>query len=112
MDEPKITHWDGRGNALMIYDDGTVKMQTAKTWGRKPIDGWVAEIEGLRADRDRIAAYAERLKDRIGWLEDGMRQIAAIEDRYNGGDWDEIEEARSIANRLLGQRVEGEIRNG
>ena len=33
---------------------------------------------------------------------EALQKIAAIEDRYNCGDWDEIEEAREIANEALG----------
>ena len=44
-----------------------------------------------------------RLRDRrIGYLEECMRQIANIENKMVGGDWDEIEEARRIAIRALG----------
>ena len=46
------------------------------------------------SDYDALAAYAERLRE-------ALRRIAAIEDRLNGGDWDEIRDARDIANAAL-----------
>ena len=36
--------------------------------------------------------------------EAALRQIAAIEDKMYGGDWDEIEEARRIAGDALNGR--------
>ena len=38
---------------------------------------------------------------RVEELEEGLSRIAAIEDNLEGGDWDEIEEARNIAKELL-----------
>lgn len=38
-------------------------------------------------------------------LADALRKIAAIEDKMVGGDWDEIEEARSIAREALGEQA-------
>lgn len=37
-------------------------------------------------------------------LRDALQRISEIEDRYNCGDWDEIEEAREIANKALGEQ--------
>lgn len=34
-------------------------------------------------------------------LRQALREIAAIKDNLNGGDWDEIEQARAIANEAL-----------
>lgn len=49
-----------------------------------------------RAERDALVAMA-----RDGFLAPPLRialkRIAAIEDKSDGGDWDEIEEARDIA---------------
>jgi len=39
--EPTLSHWDGRGNALMIYADETVHIQNAKTWRRMALDTWL-----------------------------------------------------------------------
>lgn len=36
-----------------------------------------------------------------------LRQISQIEDKMIGGDWDEIEEARAIANAALSQQTGG-----
>ena len=46
---------------------------------------------------DRINALEARVKV----LEDALEKIASIENRYNCGDWDEIEEARDIAQAAL-----------
>jgi hypothetical protein len=34
-----------------------------------------------------------------------LHAIAAIEDKMVGGDWDEIEEARTIARKALGEKA-------
>lgn len=39
--------------------------------------------------------------DREIRLEKALRKIMAIEDKLDGGDWDEIEEARQIAKEAL-----------
>ena len=45
----------------------------------------------------------QELVERVKELEAALEQIVAIEDKYNCGDWDEIEEARSIASKALGR---------
>ena len=47
--------------------------------------------------RDAFEAQSRRYRE-------ALQKIAAIEDRYNCGDWDEIEEARDIANEALGEQ--------
>lgn len=47
-------------------------------------------VEAVRAQAARLATY-----------EAALREIAAIENQDNGGDWDEIEQARIIARKAL-----------
>jgi uncharacterized coiled-coil DUF342 family protein len=48
---------------------------------------WVQRAKAYREERDKLREALER--------------IAAIEDKAFGGDWDEIEEARTIARAVL-----------
>lgn len=43
----------------------------------------------------------EEQQRRIRMLEEALKKIAAIQDKTDGGDWDEIEEARKIAAAAL-----------
>lgn len=62
-------------------------------------------------DYDRIVVEAtEAIRDAtriISSLKNALERISKIEDRYNCGDWDEIEEARKIANEEL-SKLNGE----
>lgn len=53
------------------------------------------EVEVVAA-YDYDALYADRKR-----LLDALEKISSIENRYNCGDWDEIEEARNIALEAL-----------
>ena len=53
-----------------------------------------AEIEHLRNVRAMLAREVKKLRA-------ALVRIDAIEDRYDGGDWDEINEAREIARAAL-----------
>lgn len=48
----------------------------------------------LRQQRDAALAECEQLRE-------ALQKIAAIKNRYNCGDWDEIEDARNIADSAL-----------
>lgn len=43
----------------------------------------------------------ERLVNRLASYEAALREIAAIANQPDGGDWDEIEQAREIARKAL-----------
>lgn len=67
--------------------------------------------EGCEAYRpNELAALRARLtalqEERDGFRE-VLESIAAIEDKITGGDWDEIEAARTIALRALSQSEGG-----
>jgi hypothetical protein len=68
-----------------------------------PVDfiEWVAEKMTRAANEAFIAAGASQERADAGKdaaLLEALRKIAAIENKMYGGDWDEIEEARSIAS--------------
>jgi hypothetical protein len=56
---------------------------------------------GHKDTRHAAAELAAAQSSRIARLEEALRQIVAIEDEMYGGDWDEIEKARSIARAAL-----------
>lgn len=63
----------------------------------------VAELDCHETDDGtwiNAADYAS-LEQECERLRNALEKIAAIEDRYNCGDWDEIEEAREIATAAL-----------
>ena len=45
--------------------------------------------------------YIMQLERHVARLETALHAIFAIEDRYTGSDWEEIEEARQIAGKAL-----------
>lgn len=70
-----------------------------QTLGEGTKDEWMAE-----AKADAIAAWNRRsdpLVERVKELEGALRKISAIEDQMYGADWEEIEEARGIADAAL-----------
>jgi hypothetical protein len=61
-----------------------------------PDGEYIASVQTLldmRANARLIAAAPDLLE--------ALKVIAAIEDRFNGGDWDEIEDARKIARAAI-----------
>jgi len=72
----------------------------------------VMDAERAREERNRAqvklnAEWIEKtaaLRAELEAREAALRQIAAIEDKMYGGDWDEIEEARRIAGDALNGR--------
>ena len=77
----------------------------AKDEARRAI--WAAErAESERkrkvaAERERKADAYDQLAERNAELVEALRKIAAIEDEMYGGDWEEIEKARGIADAAL-----------
>ena len=43
----------------------------------------------------------ESLRQQVKLLRDAHKEISAIKDKMYGGDWDEIEEARDISNKVI-----------
>lgn len=60
---------------------------------------WIAACSPL-AIRTLLDAHASSLRD-AEKLREALKKIAAIEDCYSGTDWQEIEEAREIAQAAL-----------
>lgn len=59
-----------------------------------------AESEDMDRPANHKSLYRLAVK-RLELYEKALHEIAAIEDELEGGDWDEIEEARKIANSVL-----------
>lgn len=55
----------------------------------------------LKAKMQDIERERDEARERVAKLENALRKIAAIQNCYDGGDWDEIENARLIANEVL-----------
>jgi len=51
-------------------------------------------------------ALAEHCLNNFPKLLEALSKIAGIKDRYDGGDWDEINEARGIAEEVLKETSE------
>lgn len=64
-----------------------------------PVDPLV--MRGIKLSGDCFAD-CNLLVDAIVRDTNALKAIAAIEDKLDGGDWDEIEQARQIANDALG----------
>src|ERR1700759_4410283 len=69
---------------------------------------WVAPRYVLWSDYDDVERELESIEIALGAANEicdrqrtALRKIAAIEDQMIGGDWDEITEARTIANAVL-----------
>ncbi len=50
---------------------------------------------------DRLKTRAEQAEANVAWLREALTSITKIENRYDGGDWDEIDEAREVARAAL-----------
>jgi hypothetical protein len=64
-----------------------------------------------KANWDADAAYIVKACNAFPDLVKALEEIAAIENKEFGPDWEEIEEARKIANDVLG-RVKGAPNHG
>ena len=60
------------------------------------------EDGALVSPNDQV--WADRCSLAVAWstLRKALREIEYIEDKSNGGEWDEITEARAIATKALG----------
>ncbi|AND74942.1 hypothetical protein pf16_19 [Pseudomonas phage pf16] len=72
------------------------------------------DFDKLKAEHDKLRRWEEMVRDtsalanklamveaQLNAAKEALAKIAAIEDEQHGGDWDEIEEARNIANAAL-----------
>ena len=57
------------------------------------------------AEQKRRADAYDQLVERVKELEGALKQISEIEDQMYGADWEEIEEAREIANAALAKAL-------
>jgi hypothetical protein len=98
-------HTDGRGSSE--YEP--YKCDVCNGFGRVSADADKRELswqEGYKTgydDAETVAKHAAGASERADAEKDAalleaLRKIAAIENKMYGGDWDEIEEARSIAS--------------
>ncbi|KVU10698.1 hypothetical protein WK62_05400 [Burkholderia ubonensis] len=69
----------------------------------KKLREWAMRCSGY-CMMEIMPRYILSICDRLEAAEKALSQIAEIEDKMFGGDWDEIEEARRIANAALAQR--------
>lgn len=60
----------------------------------RQLDSAVHRTLNLQMEIDSLTAENAKLRE-------ALEKIAAVENRYNCGDWDEIEEARGIARAAL-----------
>lgn len=61
----------------------------------------IAKLEDAQGEIRALRATEAGLRERVKELEKGLEKICAIEHQMNGLDWEEIEEAQSIARALL-----------
>lgn len=64
--------------------------------GRLKLEVEVANDNAMHWKHTLMTCQAQKKR-----LREALRKIASIQDNLNGGDWDEIEEARQIANEAL-----------
>jgi hypothetical protein len=69
------------------------RLHEAHDWQYRMAGDRLRRIERLEAQRDELL--------------EALRKIAAIEDSQDGGDWEEIEQARSMQNAAI-KAAEGE----
>lgn len=55
--------------------------------------------------RDETGLTPRQLVERVKELEEALQKISAIEDQMYGADWEEIEEARGIADAALSKSL-------
>lgn len=100
----------------------SVKTTECQACGWLVVPSASCSLCGLIAERDELGRENARLRDEIKklWescrlsdenndkaiaeidrLREALEQIAAVENKLEGGDWDEIETARSIAHNAL-----------
>jgi hypothetical protein len=86
--------------ALEAYDSATNGREEAIAMG--------ALMNAISPDglRGLFDAHASALRD-AERLREALKRIAAIEDRYSGTDWQEIEDAREIARAALDDNTKG-----
>jgi hypothetical protein len=66
----------------------------------KDVEEWKGyDYEPTDVDIEVVLMSTHKLE--IHKLKHALLEISLIQDRFNCGDWDEIEEARGIANKAL-----------
>jgi hypothetical protein len=106
-------------NDLVCHDQGECLRPTPETDAALPARWGVSSDFARRLERERDEAREEaarlqmeldascnaeelrQVREENARLREALTRITAIENRYNGGDWDEIEEAREIAQHAL-----------
>jgi ubiquinone biosynthesis protein UbiJ len=61
-----VAGW-GRASAEALARDAGEYLQEERRWlpHRRPVQGWMAEVDRLRGDLDRLEARVERLRRRL-----------------------------------------------
>ena len=85
---------DVRGWGWLQHKEDGERTQDANSRLISAAPALLAEVTRQRAEIAALKADAERYRL-------ALAEIAAIEDKMHGGDWDEIELARKIANTAL-----------
>ena len=62
--------------------------------------GW-GTLHKMRKTSRHLERQLAEAREENARLREALKRIRTIKNRYNGGDWDEIEEARNIAQQAL-----------
>jgi hypothetical protein len=76
--EPSTSYWDGRGNAVLIYDNGEVHMQNGKVFARMPIEKWVEAALSFSEAVDERDALKRRLAAMFPLFQEARDALTAI----------------------------------
>lgn len=106
---PYLTeHFDEIASLRSKLAEAESEVEKLKACGRHAIDTGETIIGRLTEERDRLRYQLDLAKRvaidrgaREAQLREALERIAAIPDNYYGGDWDEIEEARTRARAAL-----------
>lgn len=61
----------------------------------------ITEVKSLRAIRAKNETDLAEALDRVVFLENALKRITDIDNKMQGADWEEIEEARQVASDAL-----------
>lgn len=89
---------------------GLVEQARTEKWNCAQSRSHAALAQGKDVPITDYSGGKKKLKERVEELEEALQQIAFIQDSMTGGDWDEIELARSIARKVLGIEKEEPVK--
>lgn len=92
--------------ATMSLLDEKLVLQGDVETARKEVARCRAEVTSAQSQESVIKGRLTQVEEGASIMADALKEISGIEHKTDGGDWDEIEEAQSIATKALNEAMD------